>query len=170
MVSGHVVGESGADPRMLSISENMGREGQAKAKRKSVKDADRALKSLLDRDKDGMKAVMKAREAGKMLHSADAKSKDSNQQQGKKVETRNGKRKAMSSDEEDDTTTGATKSYSAEVIKQLGFDPIAKAGHRRMGDTVVQNKVSLLLFRRAFICLSVHSWRLWRLCKPAVRG
>ncbi len=57
MVSGHVV--EGLGPSSLEVSENIGGEGQAKLR---AKEADKAHKTLLDRDKEGMKAVITARE------------------------------------------------------------------------------------------------------------
>jgi len=45
----------------MFIGEMIGREGQARAQRKSVGDVDRTLISLLERDQEGMKAVMLAR-------------------------------------------------------------------------------------------------------------
>ncbi len=57
MISGYVV--TGSSPSSLKVSESIGWEGQAKLR---AKDADKALKTLLDRDKEGMKAVSTARE------------------------------------------------------------------------------------------------------------
>jgi minichromosome maintenance protein 10 len=51
----------------------MGREGQAKAKRKFGRDADRELKALLEKDKEGMRAVVRAREVAKMMDEKDGK-------------------------------------------------------------------------------------------------
>ena len=62
LVSGHVINGSTQDSRSLFVGEKMGREGQAKAKRKFGRDADRELKALLERDKEGMKAVVRARD------------------------------------------------------------------------------------------------------------
>ncbi|KAK0456997.1 hypothetical protein EV421DRAFT_1729499 [Armillaria borealis] len=60
VVPGHVV--TGSGPSSLEVSESIGREGQAKAQRLRAKDADKAPKILLDQDKEGMKAVIAARE------------------------------------------------------------------------------------------------------------
>ncbi|PBK58267.1 hypothetical protein ARMSODRAFT_991317 [Armillaria solidipes] len=60
VVPGHVV--TGSGPSSLEVSENIDREGQAKAQRLRAKDADKAPKTLLDQDKEGMKVVIAARE------------------------------------------------------------------------------------------------------------
>ncbi|PBK98323.1 hypothetical protein ARMGADRAFT_1008755 [Armillaria gallica] len=57
VVSGHVV--KGSGPGSLEVSGSTGWEGQAKLR---AKDADKALKTLLDRDKEGIKAVIAAKE------------------------------------------------------------------------------------------------------------
>jgi len=132
---------SGPDSRSLHIAENMGREGQAKAKRKlSGKDADRALKALLERDKEGMKAVMKAREVAARINEADGGKKSSKKSKGKE-KSRVGEEEIDNRDLPDAETNTTKNSYSAEVIKQLGFDPTAKAGQTRGGDSTMQ-KVS----------------------------
>jgi len=117
----------------------MGREGQARAKRKLAQDADRELKGLLERDKEGMRAVAKAREIGAMTakrSSSGAKDKPSAK----------GKQKAIEADEvSDDTKTStvprAKLAYPAEIIKKLGFDPAAKIGQNGAAQSVVQDKV-----------------------------
>ncbi|KAG5642700.1 hypothetical protein DXG03_002302 [Asterophora parasitica] len=154
IVSGHIVNDSTLDSRSLFTTETIGREGQAKAARKlSGKDADRALKSLLERDKEGMKAVMRAREVGKVM----GKNKDDMMKKGSKKgdgtnEKEKEKRKKTRDEESNDDKKGngtvatATKNaYSAEVIKQLGFDPIAMTGLRRgTGDLDTQKKIRSL--------------------------
>ncbi|KAF8900419.1 hypothetical protein CPB84DRAFT_1028022 [Gymnopilus junonius] len=83
VVSGHVVSGTSSDPRTMYISESMGREGQGQAKRQiDARNSEKALKMLLHRDKEGMKAVMKAREATKEVRkeektSRGTRSKDS---------------------------------------------------------------------------------------------
>src|SRR5262245_14363971 len=65
VLSGHVVSGSSSDSRSLFITEDIGREGQAKAQSKMRrKEEDRELKRLLEKDKEGMTAVIKAREFG----------------------------------------------------------------------------------------------------------
>ena len=153
VLSGHIVTGASSDPRSVHLAESMGREGQAKAKRKLAgKEADRALKELLQRDKEGMKAVMKAREprAGK------EKGKDKGTIKGasRSVVGKKRTKKGLDSDEEeseddddfqskDDNTRKAT--YSAGVIKSLGFDPSMKPGQRRVENKVIQNKVCVFI-------------------------
>lgn len=135
---------SGADSRSLFIAENMGREGQAKARRKLAgKDADRELKLLLARDKEGMRAVVKAREVG-MKRDAEV-GKESKSDKSKSKATKKSKMSDSSVDEEEVkvTTSGQkTSSYTANVIRHLGFDPAVKPGHRRVDDSTVQKKAS----------------------------
>lgn len=134
IVSGHIVNGSKLDSRSLYAIESIGREGQAKAKRKlSGKDADRALKNLLERDKEGMRAVMKAREAGTQTGNS---RKGEKNDKGKGKETKplveaheDRERPAM----ESDNATTTKNRYSAQVIKHLGFNPITKAGQQRGG-------------------------------------
>jgi minichromosome maintenance protein 10 len=141
MISGHIVSGSSSDPRTVYAAESIGREGQAKAKRKMAgKDADKALTRLLERDKDGMKAVMKAREVG---HGGGAvKTKG----EKKKKKTKAGK--GTSSEDESSTSdnsrmkdTVRKTAYSADIIKSLGFDPSMKPGQRRPESTGTKNKV-----------------------------
>lgn len=122
IVSGHVVSGSNSDSRTLFVSETMGREGQAKAKRKTAgKDADRALKLLLERDREGMRDVMKAREfSGKGKLGGE---------KGKGKETG-----------EKDDSVQSKGAYSASVIKSLGFDPSLKPGVRRVDNAETQKK------------------------------
>ncbi|OJA13974.1 hypothetical protein AZE42_03602 [Rhizopogon vesiculosus] len=143
VVSGHVVSGSNRDASSLFVAETMGREGQARAKRKLVQDADRELKGLLERDKEGMRAVAKAREIGAMTAkraSGAAKDKPSAK----------GKQKARDMDdvsEPDDTkssTAPQTMAYSADIIKKLGFDPAAKTGQKRTAQSAVQEKIAAL--------------------------
>ncbi|PPQ80327.1 hypothetical protein CVT25_003609 [Psilocybe cyanescens] len=149
MVSGHIVTGSSSDPKTMFISETMGREGQARAKRLiDGKDSDRALKALLQRDKEGMKAVMKAREVNRVLVKERKSEKSTN-----KVTTDPKKRKKSrdSSDEEGDggnddgkDTNLRKTAYSAEIIKSLGFDPSLKPGQQRMEKKGVQEKLEAL--------------------------
>ncbi|THH12507.1 hypothetical protein EW146_g7635 [Bondarzewia mesenterica] len=61
IVSGHVV--SSSQSRGLFVGESLGRDAQAKAQRKAtLRETDNTLKKLLERDREGMKAVTKARE------------------------------------------------------------------------------------------------------------
>ncbi|KJA12916.1 hypothetical protein HYPSUDRAFT_220984 [Hypholoma sublateritium FD-334 SS-4] len=66
MIAGHIVNSSDGDARTLYTTEGIGRDGQAKARRKlACAEGDVALKRLLERDKDGMRPVILAWEAGK---------------------------------------------------------------------------------------------------------
>ncbi|KAH7911259.1 hypothetical protein BJ138DRAFT_1063452 [Hygrophoropsis aurantiaca] len=144
IVSGHIVGKS------TSIADTMGREGQAKAARQSSKDADRELKNLLDRDKEGMKAVLKAREVGARMERASGTSADKGKRsiKGRPIAdkakmpenlTKTGPDAASCS-----TVVTTKMAYSAQVIKNLGFDPAAKTGQKRSDDVVLQRKVQAL--------------------------
>lgn len=163
VISGHVVGGSGTD---LYVGENMGREGQAKAKRQNEKDSDRALKALLQRDKEGMKAVMKARQVAKEMDERDEtdnrKSKKGKaKEKEKEKEKRKWKKDDVDLDEEDEEETNQAEvksgknAYSAQVIKQLGFDPTLKGGQRRVTDSAMQEKVCDYLFGQR--CLTYFS-------------
>ncbi|KDR78277.1 hypothetical protein GALMADRAFT_245372 [Galerina marginata CBS 339.88] len=153
VVSGHVVTGSSSDPRTMYVAETVGREGQAKAKRRlDAKDSDRALKALLQRDKEGMKAVMKARETSREVR-RDAKdgkkAKDTSEKAKLKRKSAKLKGLSESSDEGDDDQQGKGESvrkqgYSAGVIKSLGFDPSLKPGQRRSETKGVQNKLEAL--------------------------
>ncbi|KAJ8507504.1 hypothetical protein ONZ45_g10128 [Pleurotus djamor] len=120
VVSGHVVS---------SVSDNIGREGQAKAQRQAqALAADKALKNLLKKDIEGMKAVMAAREAGLGLGSRKAgkvrrpcKRDPPDEDPANEAEQR----------EESRPPPAKKQAYSAEVIKQLGFDPVAKFTQKR---------------------------------------
>jgi len=142
VISGHTVNGPGSDSSSMYVAESMGREGQAKAKRKLAgKDADRALKTLLERDKEGMKAVVAAR-----TFAMQENHEQGNSAKREKTIKGKGVAKAQDKDCEDESariSESATSkhSYSAEVIKQLGFDPAVRAGHRRPGDSAIQKKV-----------------------------
>jgi len=160
VVSGHVVGGPAGNSRSLYVAETMGREGQAKAKRKFGQDADRELKALLERDKEGMRAVVRAREVGKMLDEKSGKrvkkrDKGKGKDKGREkpsAEARSEKLDDSNSDSgsdlavEEQTSTSAQKNaYSAQIIKQLGFDPAMKPGQKRADDLIVKKKVCLFV-------------------------
>ncbi|KAJ7730674.1 hypothetical protein DFH07DRAFT_781519 [Mycena maculata] len=138
VVSGHIIsGGAGMDPRdSMHITESMGREGQAKASRKlASRDEDRMLLALLGRDTEGMKPVMKAREVGLAEKEKEAPKKGDRKDKKKVAATADPPRDASSKQ-------GPTKNaYSAEVMKQLGFDPTLKAGQRRCEDSVTKKKL-----------------------------
>lgn len=172
VVSGHIVKGSGssADTDSLYIAENMGREGQAKAHRKKAVDEDKSLKALLDRDKEGMKAVIKAREVAEQ---EELRRKASGKAKGKqdKIEGGSGSRKGKEKATEEESASEETESpsqaplknaYSAQLIKQLGFDPVAaKIGSQRKGDSEMQKKVCGMM--SGMFVLNSHklfySWR-----------
>jgi hypothetical protein len=165
VVSGHVVGESTSDASSLYIAESMGREGQAKAKRELAgKDADNALKALLDRDKEGTKAILKAREVA--IRDEEGKAvKGVNRSKGQKDAGSKKKSNARGGAKDAESTPPKT-SYSADVIQQLGFDPVAMAGHRTANTLTVQKKVSdhytFLSLRECLLLFSRFSWTHWR--------
>lgn len=150
VVSGHIVNGSGTDSRSIYATENLGREGQARAKRKlSGKDGDIALKRLLKRDKEGMKAVITAREAGKAKvvdHERSGK-KDKTMKGMAGREGKKGGRDDIVGDEPSDHLALPSKNaYSAEVIKNLGFDPVARTGQRKGDDSDMKKKVRFYFF------------------------
>ncbi|KAI0764823.1 hypothetical protein C8Q74DRAFT_1206105 [Fomes fomentarius] len=149
VVSGHVISGSTADPRNMYIGEQMGREAQAKAARKLAADSDKALQRLLARDREGTKAVSSAREFMK-------RKAQEVKQEGKKAGKTKGKGKSESSasavssageknteSEEGDDSRPRKNAYSAELIKQLGFDPTAKDG-RTNKDANAKSKLDAL--------------------------
>jgi minichromosome maintenance protein 10 len=109
----------------MYVGETVGREAQAKASRISAKDADRTLMALLEKDKEGTRALIKARQA---FGRKDA-SKDTNPSSSKP------KPDPLAGDsEEEDGSSQAhpprKNAYSADVIRKLGFDPTSKAGKK----------------------------------------
>ncbi|TFY74897.1 hypothetical protein EWM64_g9115 [Hericium alpestre] len=168
VVSGHVVsGNAGS----LYVGENLGREAQARAQRKGKGDDDRALKMLLQRDKEGMMAVEKARQYAEKMKAKEreeaagmgkgkgkAKQKDKGRDNGKEkgkeknARTEGEKRKSGSEECEEesqkDEATMHKNAYSAQVIKKLGFDPTMKPGQRRQEDPEIQNKASATTGKR----------------------
>ncbi|KAF5353526.1 hypothetical protein D9756_007998 [Leucocoprinus leucothites] len=127
VVSGHVVSGSNADPRNMFVGETIGREGQAKAQRKSAGDTDRVLKSLLERDRAGMRAVMIARESS---HTSNLKLEYGGKAKAPK---KSAQKKIMSGDEEE-SAAPSQNGYTAQVVKQLGFDPTLKPGQQKKPD------------------------------------
>ncbi|KAG2039070.1 hypothetical protein BDR03DRAFT_991944 [Suillus americanus] len=138
VVSGHIVSGSNRDVSSMFVAENMGREGQARAKRKLIRDADRELKRLLERDKEGMRAVTKAREIGTLT--AKRSSDGAKDKKSAKL-----KEKARDSDDiSESDAPQTTLAYSADIIKKLGFDPAAKTGQKRAVHSAVQDKIIAL--------------------------
>jgi len=133
VVAGHIVAGGAAGKHDMFLKEKLGREAQARAARRTNShDTDVALKRLLARDKEGMRAVQEARKFA-MKTKARGKQQIAN---GKEEEgdTSDGDSDSSGNDDEEDdsladrpgstTTKKATKNpYSAQVIKELGFDP-----------------------------------------------
>jgi minichromosome maintenance protein 10 len=153
VVAGQIVA---AGKRDLFINESVGREAQARAARLAgSRDADIALKRLLSRDKEGMKAVQEARRFAKRTRAkqvADGKSL------GRDGVSCNEKRKegdvaaaGCGSEEEGDSDVPSSdkpmkNGYSAQVIKRLGFDPTLKASRGRRADDDPANLYSKVFF------------------------
>ncbi|KAJ7699372.1 hypothetical protein B0H17DRAFT_1167798 [Mycena rosella] len=145
LVSGHIIsGSAGTDLRdSMHIGERIGREGQAKASRKLAgREDERMLKALMGRDSEGMKTVMKAREVGLAEKAeAAAAAKPSKGKGKKKAGAADGPTATPAQDGAAPKAPGKN-AYSAEVVKQLGFDPTVKAGHRRYEDSVMKKKLA----------------------------
>ncbi|THH30310.1 hypothetical protein EUX98_g3874 [Antrodiella citrinella] len=164
VVSGHVV-SGGADVQSLFVSENIGRDAQAKAARVAAKkDADRALEGLLKQDKEGTRALAaaqafrvkakmekaKEKSLGKKDKKTGGKKDDSAKSKDKPQVSKKRKRSESSSpssseDEAEEKLQQHKSAYSAQLIKNLGFDPMAmgKDG-RKTVDPVVQRKLEAL--------------------------
>ena len=146
VVAGHIVAGGAAGKQDMFLKEKLGREAQARAARRTnSRDTDVALKRLLARDKEGMKAVQEARKfamKAKAKEREKKKTKTKRIPNGKKVgkETGDddGESSANDEDEEEEeeedtladrpkTMTTTKNAYSARVIKELGFDPTVKS-------------------------------------------
>lgn len=146
VVSGHVVSSGKATSGMF-LGENVGREAQSKAQRQAKDRAtEKSLQKLLERDREGMTVVQKARDAAKKIREEKGKGKEGKSdkkggRKGKSVreEKESGKRKNRDGDDTEDglgldcEAKGPSQknAYSAEVIRRLGFDPTLKPGQRR---------------------------------------
>ena len=140
VVSGHVVSGSASDPREMYIGESVGREAQARAARKvAAKEADEALRRLLARDKAGTRALASAREFSKKKEEPKGSKAKGKQRQDAEATARTTSAEKQEEEEERKLRKNA---YSAELIKQLGFDPTGKDG-RPAKDAMVQNKVGV---------------------------
>ena len=125
VLSGHVISGSAGDSRSMYVGETIGREAQAKASRVSAKDADRTLKALLEKDKEGTRALFKARQTvGRKDGTKDINSSSSKRESDD----------IPSGSEEEEVSTQPRpprkNAYSADVIKKLGFDPTSRAGKK----------------------------------------
>ncbi|KAG6334548.1 hypothetical protein ID866_4545 [Astraeus odoratus] len=135
IISGHVVGGSAGS---LFISEKLGREAQAKAQRRMEKNTDRELKALLDRDKEGMKAVTSARAFAAQV-AASSEKVDKGKQKAIDISTDSDANRPCAQD----SSVAPKQAYSASTIKQLGFDPAGKVG-KRVNDLSLQKKIDAL--------------------------
>jgi hypothetical protein len=158
VVAGHIVASGKRD---LFLNETVGREAQARAARKAgSRDVDKTLKRLLARDKEGMKAVQEARAfAKKMKDQQNTTAKPSGkeglsgikrkQEEGEDSEAESGTEDEDESDGALTTDKPAKNAYSAQVIKQLGFDPTHRSAKGRSGDddaTSIYSKVCFFFF------------------------
>ena len=149
VVSGHIISGGASDPQSMYISETMGREGQAKAKRQmDARNSEKVLKALLERDKEGMEAVMRARAVNKAGSKEEKRPKASNRRE--RVEKKPASVNLNSSGSENETAVLPLKdnaprkhAYSASVIQSLGFDPALKPGQKRVEIKNVQDKVRI---------------------------
>ena len=123
----------------MYVGETIGREAQAKASRISAKEADRTLKALLEKDKEGTRALIKARQAS-----------DRRKDTTKGTDSSSAKRKSdpLPGDSEEEEASSHShlprkNAYSADVIRKLGFDPTSKAGNKSKHEvTELQKKVN----------------------------
>ena len=146
VVAGHIVAGVAGGKHDMFLKESLGREAQARAARRTNShDTDVALKRLLARDKEGMKAVQEARrfamkakkrQGGKAVVRKEDESDvgdddDESSGTGDDEENYGDDGGALADRPRPTTTTTITKStknaYSARVIKELGFDPTAKS-------------------------------------------
>jgi len=122
----------------MYIGETIGREAQAKASRISAKDADLTLKALLEKDKEGTRALIKARQASGRKGAT--KDIDSPSAQWKPD--------LLPADSEEEEVSSRShlprkNAYSADVIRKLGFDPTSKAGQKSKHEVAeLQKKVN----------------------------
>jgi minichromosome maintenance protein 10 len=128
VVQGHVVSRH-ARP----VAESMGREEQSRAARKRADaQAEKMLQSLANRDSDGMRAVVTARDRGLELRGEKAK----------------GKGKAKEGDEaEESEEPGRKNAFTATMVKHLGFDPTARRGQHQPTEEDLAKKVHRTLLR-----------------------
>lgn len=173
VVSGHVV--SGGSSQSMFVGESVGRDAQAKAARQvSAKDADRALQRLLKRDKEGMKAVLVARDHIRK-HSKPVPNCAKKDKKPVKGPSKGSSLETETEDEDseinlDDALADdkkVKKGYSTNLIRSLGFDPASRDGSRPK-DLDVQKKVYIHLNCSLFhadpeIPYSWMPWLLFRL-------
>lgn len=172
IMSGHIV-SGGADVKSMFVSENMGRDAQAKAARKSsTRDADLELQKLLKRDKEGTKAVAAARDHAKKLSEQQAREKSATRRgtKAKKDDASSKEREPLTGDGNNESAELGKSVYSVSLIRTLGFDPTGKDG-RKAANRQVQNKVCCtgLGVTSTFAYEGVSSSRPWHPCKLPAR-
>ena len=119
----------------MYVGETIGREAQAKASRISAQDADRALKALLENDKEGTRALIKARQASGRKSAAEKIDSSSSKQQPDPL--------LGDSEGEGESSHPRKNAYSADMIRKLGFDPTPRAGKKSKHEVAeLQKKVS----------------------------
>jgi minichromosome maintenance protein 10 len=161
VVSGHIVNSSS----VLSVSETMGREGQARAARKV--DTDRALMALLERDKDGMKAVVKAREFGSSGNSTKKSGANRGASSSKEKEKISASSSTDTTAPKERSTVGS-RAFSASVIKQLGFNPTLKNGERPTSGALKDKVCTLIVVILLKECLEL-TWNVLYSLMPSLR-
>jgi hypothetical protein len=144
VVAGHIVAGGAAGKHDMFLKEKLGREAQARAARRTnSRDTDVALKRLLARDKEGMKAVQEARKFATKAKAREKQRIANGKEVGKEEEddhTGDSDSESSGNDDEEDgdaladrprsrtkKTTTTKNAYSARVIKELGFDPTVKS-------------------------------------------
>ncbi|KAJ4480933.1 hypothetical protein J3R30DRAFT_3462472 [Lentinula aciculospora] len=162
VLSGHVVNSSNTVDTM-HVSEQMGREGQARAQRADMRtQEDELLKKMLKKERanglDGgeghVKSVLKAKE---VIEKAKKEKESKSIEKGKKSKKKDlrGKRKRHSQESENSDGSdremevkrlekqSTVSRYRPEMIKTLGFDPVAmKLGPQRQSNSDVQRKLA----------------------------
>ncbi|TDL26871.1 hypothetical protein BD410DRAFT_763043 [Rickenella mellea] len=122
VLSGHVVSSRGPD----YVHEKIGREGQAKAKRKLDQvETERTLQQLLSSNggqDNAAEAVKRARLA--------IQSKKASAEERSKGKRKDNSDADLTPDNEPGEQT--RRAYPAEIVKKLGFDPTLKAGQKRL--------------------------------------
>lgn len=149
VLSGHVISSSQAD---VFVGERMGREAQARAQRKATgREVDKVLKQLMEKDRDGMRSVLRAREAG-----------------GTKV--KEGKKATDNELMAEDVQVKKNQGYSASIIKGIGFNPASSSflGGKKTENCVAIDKVRscscVLLSQVTHGSWTCISWRYSRNC------
>ncbi|KAJ7353201.1 hypothetical protein DFH08DRAFT_956279 [Mycena albidolilacea] len=137
LVSGHIIHAGRVDPwDSLFVSENISREGQAKAARKlAAREDAQILKVLQD-----MKAVMKVREVG--LGEKEKEKLRSSTKGKQKQKSDAGEASATATPDASAPKVMTVKSaFSTQALKHLGFDPTIKPGQVRHNNSATKKKM-----------------------------